>query len=313
MKSPTVVKHERGMALLLVLVTVMALTLIVGALWQASQPGWEENTLERARYQAGLLAESGLNVALHPEIEPGDAALFHLFDENRGFEVYITSESARIPINRITEARWRDAAVELFVLWGVDAASASVAAESLADWVDSDEDVRSNGAENAYYSGFDYPEFPPNEPFSSIEQMLFVAGMDVIARAQPLWRDYFTIFSDGFVDLNEAPWEVIVALTGATEDSALNFVAVRGGDDGIEGTIDDYVFEDVGEVQALLGISESEWTEISSFVSLFGGVRRIESRGRVGDFEETRIVLAQEATADSSASFYVLARFRGED
>ena len=38
----------------LLLVTVMALTLIVGALWESSQPGWEENTMERARFQAGL-------------------------------------------------------------------------------------------------------------------------------------------------------------------------------------------------------------------------------------------------------------------
>ena len=74
--------------------------------------------------------------------------------------------------------------------------------------------------------------------------------------------------------------------------------------------IDDYVFEDVGEVQSLLGISDSEWTEISSLVSLFGGVTRIESTGRVGEFEETRIVLAREAEGNSEVSFIVLARFR---
>jgi hypothetical protein len=125
-----------------------------------------------------------------------------------------------------------------------------------------------------------------------------------------MWRDYFTIFSDGLVDLNAAPWEIIVALTGTTQDSAMNFVAVRNGDDGIQGTIDDYVFEDVGEVQSLLGISDSEWTEISSLVSLFGGVTRIESTGRVGDFEETRIVLAREVEGNDEVSFIVLARFR---
>ncbi|MDF1859628.1 MAG: type II secretion system protein GspK [Verrucomicrobiales bacterium] len=303
-------KREAGFALLLVMVCIMALTLIVAGLWESSQSGWEENSMERAQYQAGLLAESGISLALHPDIEPGDQALRHEMAPGLSFEVLITSEESKIPVNSLTEEAWRNATVELFVSWGLDAATASVAADSLADWIDEDSDALPNGAENSYYSGFDFPEYPGNGPFTNIEQMLFVAGMDQVARFQPMWRDYFTIFSDGLVDLNAAPWEIIVALTGTTQDSAMNFVAVRNGDDGIEGTIDDYVFEDVGEVQSLLGISDSEWTEISSLVSLFGGVTRIESTGRVGEFEETRIVLAREAEGNSEVSFIVLARFR---
>ncbi|MDF2374921.1 MAG: type II secretion system protein GspK [Verrucomicrobiales bacterium] len=297
---------ERGMALLLVLASVIILALIVGGLWEASEPGWEESSLRRAEYQAGMLAESGLVVAMHPEIEPGDAALRFRFDENRDYEVLITSEGARIPVNSLTEAPWRDATTELFVSWGMDAASASRAVDSLADWIDEDGEVLSNGAENAFYAGLQHPEYPLNEPFTSLEQMLFVAGMDVVARKQPLWRDYFTIFSDGLVDLNAASWEVVSAITGATYDSALNFVSVRNGDDGIAGTIDDYVFDDVGEVQAVLGISDSEWGEISSLVSLVPGIRRIESTGRIGEFRETRVILARE----SGNEFTVLARFR---
>ncbi|MEM7600595.1 MAG: hypothetical protein AAF357_04175 [Verrucomicrobiota bacterium] len=298
--------NERGMALLLVLASIVVLALLVGGLWEASEPGWEESTLRRAEYQAGLLAESGLEVAMHPDIEPGDTALRFQFDENRSYEVRITSEAARIPVNNLTEAPWRDATVELMVSWGLDAAAASRAVDSLADWIDTDSEVLSNGAENAFYAGEGREEYPPNEPFTSIEQMLLVSGMDEVARSQPLWRDYFTIFSDGLIDLNAAPWEVVSSITGATYDSALNFVSVRNGDDGIEGTIDDYTFEDVGEVQAVLGISDAEWGEVSSLVTLIPGVRRIESKGRIAEFEETRIILARE----SGDRFTVLARFR---
>lgn len=294
------------MALLLVLASVIILALIVGGLWEASAPGWEENTMRRAEYQAGMLAESGLVVAMHPEIERGDVALRYQFDENRGYEVKITSEGARIPVNSLTEEVWREATSELFVSWGLDAAAASRATDSLADWIDTDEEALSNGAESPYYAGFDHPEYPPNAPFTSIEQMLLVSGMDVVAKTQPLWRDHFTIYSDGLVDLNAANWEVVSAITGATYDSALNFVSVRTGEDGIEGTADDYLFDDVGEVQALLGISDSEWTDISSLVSLVEGVRRIESTGRIGEFEETRVILSREAGGE----FTVLARFR---
>lgn len=297
---------QRGMALVLVLASVVILTLIVGGLWEASEPGWEESSLRRAQYQAGMLAESGLAVAMHPEIEPGDPALRFQFDENRSYAVRITSEGGAIPVNSLTEAPWRDVTTELFVAWGLDAAAASRAVDSLADWIDSDSEALPNGAENGYYAGLAHPGYPLNEPFTSLEQMLFVSGMDAVAKRQPFWRDFFTIYSDGLVDLNAAPWEVVAAVTGATYDSAMNFVSVRNGDDGIEGTEDDYLFSEVGEVQATLGISDREWAEVSSLVSLVPGIRRIESTGRIGEFEETRVLLARE----SGNEFTVLARFR---
>lgn len=303
-------RKERGMALLLVLVAVMALTFIVAGLYESSQASWDESSLSRARYQAGLLAESGLSIALHPRVEPGDVALNQSFGTDRGFEVIMTSEGGRLPVNELTEERMRETATELFILWGLDAAEASRASDSIADWIDGNSDPLPNGAENGYYAGLDYPQFPSNAAFTSLEQLLFVAGMDAVERVQPFWRDYFTIHSDGLVDLNEAPKELIAALTRTTEDSALNFVAVRTGDDGIAGTEDDYRFTDSGEVQSLLGLSDSDWTAISSFVTLAGTVKRIESTGRIGDFRETRVILAEEVTEGRDTVLTPLARFR---
>ncbi len=303
-------RKARGMALLLVLVAMMALAMIVAGLYESSQASWEESALSRARYQAGLLAESGLTIALHPDSEPGDVALKQSFGTERSFEVLMTSEGGRLPVNELTEERLRETATELFILWGLDAAAASHAADSIADWIDDNSDPLPNGAENGYYAGFDYPQFPANSAFTSLEQLLFVAGMDAVAQVQPFWRDYFTIYSDGLIDLNEASQELLVALTRTTEDSALNFVTVRAGDDGIAGTEDDYRFSDSGEVQALLGLSESEWTAISPFVTLSGTVKRIESTGRIGDFRETRVILAEEKTVDGNTVLTPLARFR---
>ncbi len=298
------------MALLLALVAVMALSLIAAGLYESSQASWDENTLARARYQAGLLAESGLSIALHPDIQPGDAALRHELAPGRGWEVRITSEGGRFPVNSMTEERLRTAVVELFVLWGLDAATASRAADSIADWIDEDSDPLPNGAESDFYAGVDHPQFPPNAEFTSLEQLVFVPGMDAVERVQPFWRDYFTIRSDAFVDLNAAAPELIQVLTGATAAAAANFVAVRNGDDGIEGTYDDRVFDDLGEVQSLLGMSESEWSELSAFVTLSGTVKRIESIGKVGDFTETRVILAEETAENNRTVRRPLARFR---
>lgn len=298
------------MAMLLVIVVVMALSLIVAGLYESSEASWEESSLSRARYQAGLLAESGLSIALHPEVSPGDVALRQSFGPERSFEVRVTSEGGRLPVNSLTEEKLRSAATELFVLWGLDAAAASRAADSIADWIDGDSDPLPNGAENAYYAGLDYPQFPANAPFTSLEQLLFVAGMDQVEKVQPFWRDYFTIHSDGLIDFNAAPWELIRALTGTTDDAARHFVSVRQGDDGIDGTVDDYRFSDTGEVQALLGLTDAEWTSITSFVTMSGTVKRIESTGRIGDFKETRVILAEETQEGRRTVLSPLARFR---
>lgn len=300
----------RGMALLLALVAIMALSLIAAGLYESSQASWEENTLDRARFQAGMLAESGLSIALHPDIERGDAALRHELAPGRGWEVLITSEGGRFPANSMGEERLRAAVVELFVLWGLDAAAASHAADSIADWIDSDSDPLPNGAENPWYANVEYPQFPPNADITSIEELAFVAGMDEVEKIQPFWRDYFTIRSDAMIDFNAASRELIQALSGATADAAANFVAVRNGDDGIEGTIDDTVFDDLGEVQSLLGMSDNEWDEIAAFVTVTGTVVRLESTGRVGDFTETRVILAEEVTENNGTTLRPLTRFR---
>jgi type II secretory pathway component PulK len=304
------IRRDRGVALLLALVSVIALSVIAVGLYQASQPSWEESTLSRARYQAGLLAESGLNIALHPQIAAGDPALRHEPAPGRGWEVRITSEGGRFPVNSMTNERLRAAAVELFVLWGLDAAAASRVADSIADWIDADSDPLPNGAENPWYASVDYPQFPPNADFTSLEQLPFVAGMEALERVQPFWRDHFTIRSDGLVDFNAASREIIQAVTGATEDAAANLVSVRDGDDGIWGTPDDYVFRDTGEVQSLLGVSDAEWSDISDLVTVSGTVRRIESVGRVGDFTERRVLIAEETTENNRTVLRPLARFR---
>lgn len=285
--------RERGMALLLVLAVVVILTILVTGLWQASQPSWDESTLSRARFQAGLLAESGANIASHPRIEPGDPALRRDYGDGRSYEARITTEGGRLLVNRLEEEPLLDTARELFLLWGVDAVSAAVAADSLADWIDADSDPHANGAENAHYASLGYAEYPPNGAVTSLEQMLLVQDMDQVAKAQPLWRDYFTVHGDGLVDVNAAPADLLAALFGVTEESAANLVATRNGDDGLVGTEDDYLFRDVGEVQALLGLSAQEWDEVSALVTLSGTLRRIESIGRVGDHIVRRIRLVQ--------------------
>lgn len=299
-------QSQRGAALLMVIAVVALLGAIVFGLRLASEPSWEESTLEYIRFEARMLAESGASLAQHPDIAPGDPVLNQDFGDGRSFEVLISTEGGRIRVDNLAEDTIIEAVTRLFTLWGLDANQATIAAESLADWVDSDQDARSNGAEQTFYSGLNYPQFPVNEPFQNLEMMLLVRGMDQVARVQPLWRDYFTTYGDGLIDLNSSSPEMIEAVLGVTSDTAFSFVEFVRGEDSLPNTADDEQVTDVEEAQRLLGLSAEDWQALEAGVTLTGTVRRIESIGRAGDVEHRTIVLSTISETEVGAP---IARF----
>ena len=99
------------------------------------------------QFKALHLAESGLAVGLHPNTRRGDLVLKQKISENSGFDVVINYEGARIPINYATDERLREAIYNLLVHWQLNAEEASIAADSLADWIDNDDNARANGVQ----------------------------------------------------------------------------------------------------------------------------------------------------------------------
>jgi general secretion pathway protein K len=293
--------RQRGLALMLVIFAVTFIGLIIVALMQVSEFSWAESTLERGRFQAKLLAESGVALAMHPQVKRGDPVLRQEFPDGRKFEVRIGSEGGRILVSLLEEDLFIETVRDLFIIWGLDATEATITADSLADWIDGNSRARTNGAENDFYAALDYPNFPANAAFTSLDQMLLVRGMDRVAKLQPRWRDYFTLYGDGSIDVNTAPADLIEAFFGCTPDAAQSFAATRGGNDLVEGNEDDYRFGSFDEVRALLGLSGDDWERVQNSVTLEGTVRRIESTGTIGDAHSYRLVVLTEGATDTSA------------
>ncbi len=292
---------QRGIALMLVIFAVAFIGIIVMGLVEISRFSWNESTRERGRFQAKLLAESGAAIASHPKVGRGDPVLSREFPDGRRLDVRITTEGRSILVSTLSEDLFIDTARELFILWGLDATEASIAADSLADWVDSDSEARSSGAETDYYAALKYADFPPNTAFSDLDQMLLVRGMDRVAKAQPLWRDYFTLYGDGTIDVNAAPADLIEAFFRTTPAAAASLVSARTGNDLIEGTQDDYLIEDVEEAKAMLGLSGEQWIRVEASVSLENSARRIESVGSIGDDFVYRLTVLSEGADENSA------------
>lgn len=120
----------------------------------------DQAVFANAEFRALHLAESGLAVALHPNARRGDKVLKQRITADSGFDVVINYEGARLPVNLLGDERLRQAVEDLFIRWGLNAQEAAIAADSLADWIDSDNKPRANGAEREYYEQLGLSKLP---------------------------------------------------------------------------------------------------------------------------------------------------------
>ncbi|MFM2178536.1 MAG: hypothetical protein RL015_2634 [Verrucomicrobiota bacterium] len=272
-------------ALLLMSVTVMGVVEYI-------RYSAEEGALAAAEFHALHLAESGLAVGLHPEARRGDKVLKQKIGTDSGFDVVINYEGARIPINLVTDERLMGAVVQLFERWGLNSDEATIAGESLADWVDRDETVRSNGAEKEFYETQGIFDLPRDSGFINVDEMLLVRGMGIVDRLKPDWREFFSVYGDGTIDLRTAFKETLIAISGASESDVENYIARRDGADGIPGTEDDQRISD-SEAFRMLGLSGDRAAAMQGILTSDDDLRRITSTGYVGEKRAQIIVVAR--------------------
>lgn len=294
-------RASRGSALMLVLVAIVVMAAALASVAEFMDASLEENVLVAGQFRALHLAESGIAIGLNTGIKPGDPSLKQAIGSDGGFEVKISSEGARIPINYITDAGYRDAVYQLFVDWDIPPDEANTAADSLADWVDTDAEPRSQGAEAEYYLQQGFSEFPRNQGFTSVDEMILARGLHAVERAKPDWRDYFSIYGDGLIDLNYAPKDVLVSVCGVAETDADNLIRERSGPDGIAGTEDDKTLS-TGSAQQLLGLDQVRYSQISSRITTDGLIRRVESTGWSGT-QRYKVVVTARRGDDGSLNY----------
>lgn len=290
---------SRASALMIMIWAVMLMAVTVAGVVRYVGFSVDEATLSVADFRTLHLAESGIALGLHTEIRSTDPVLKQKVGTDSGFEVWLTSEGSRIPINYITDDRVAEAVVNLFVHWGLASDDATVAVQSLADWIDPDDDQRAQGAEEDYYKGFGVYDVPRNQGFISVDEMILARGMDLVERSQPDWREYFSVYSDGLIDLRHATKDVIMATTGASEGNVERLISQRDGADGIHGTEDDGSLSTSTAIQ-LLGLSSAQYNAIRSNITYGGNtVRRVESIAWVGEKRRKITVIARRQDDNS--------------
>jgi general secretion pathway protein K len=284
-------------AVLLMSITVMGVVEYV-------RSSAEEAKLAAYEFRALHLAESGLAVGMHPNTRRGDLVLKQKIGPESGFDVVINYEGARIPINYATDERLREAIYNLLIYWQLNADEAAIAADSLADWIDNDSSPRANGAEADYYQQLGIYDAPRNQGFVRVDEMLLVRGMEAVDRRKSDWREYFSIYGEGQIDLRTVFRDVLLAVTGASESDVNRFITERDGADGIPGTEDDRRIRDE-EAYQLLGLSGDRLAAIRGIVNDDDTtLRRITSIGWVGT-KRAKIIVVTRRNAETGALTYL--------
>jgi general secretion pathway protein K len=290
-----------GAALLLVLWAIAVLSFAV--LWVADLVGLEQQSGSAAArdLSARQIALSGLALGLHPQVTREDTALLNQDLPGGGkLRVRIRGEGARFNINRLLAEPDRISLKNLFIIWGLTNDEADILTDRLTDWVDDDAGRQLNGAERADYEALGILDAPANRPFRSVDEMARVLGMEVLTARHPGWRDAFTVFGDGLIDVNEAPADVLQAAAGLTPEVTEDILRLRRGGDGIEPSEDDVRFESAAQLRGWLATSIFPIEQATARLTTESTVKRIDSRGIVGEGE--RVISVVTASGDGGQS-----------
>ena len=287
-----------GAALLLVLWAITVISFAV--LWAANVVNLElETTIsDSAGLRARQIAVSGVALGVHPQVKREDTELLNRdFGAGERMEVRIRGEGARFNINQLIQQQDRITMLNLLTLWGLTPDEANALIDKWKDWTDEDEfRTGFGGAERGDYETLGIANAPANRPFRSVSEMARVLGMEQLATLKPDWADSFTIFGDGKIDVNEADAGVLQAATGIVPEMVEGILQQRRGPDGIEPSEDDFRFEDVSQLAGWLAGSMLPSEQILAKLSTESSVKRIDSRGIVG--ERSRLISVVAASGD---------------
>lgn len=291
--------RESGAALLAVLwVIALLIGLVAGASLLLMQD-IELAAVKRQVFRARMLSEAALAIAMNPDIKADDPLLRRQVAEDERFLVEMSGEDAMLNPNVLLQREDRETLRRIFLYWGMNVQQANTLIDRLLDWVDQDDFARVQGGERKLYN---IQGMPFNRPFRSLEEMALVKGMEVVEEVYPQWRNWFSVYASGTLDVNEAMPEVIAAVTGTDIRYAQNLRAQRVGRDGILNTPDDNPMPDLVSALAVLGIPASDPQAFSSLLSVQSSTRRIIVKVQVGDLERQTAAIVRGAIGQGSTA-----------
>jgi type II secretory pathway component PulK len=312
---------RRAAALVAVLFVVGTLSLMLATTALIVRSDAELATSQKKAFRATQLAEMGIAIAANPVVNKTDLLLLNqTIFQDESFSVKIKGEGGKFNINTLVQqakadpAEGRETLEIVLAAVGVDDGDLrSLMIDNLINWVDADDEAEGDSKtyERERYEEEGFLNYPFNRPFYSLDEMLLVKELNILPGVYPQWRDVFTIYSAGKLDINEASPECLaIASLESVADAqryalqqfettvdekaepsehykdAQEVVDMRWGKDGAEDTTDDEQL-DVNTVATMMGLDEAL---ANNRLTNQDQTTRIESTATVGDLRK-RIVL----------------------
>ena len=247
--------------------------------------------------RARQVAEMGIAVGSNPVVKRSDPILRQFDGESgEGFEVRVVSEGGRFNINAILLKDDKPLLRSIFEQWGLELEEAQAVTDALADWVDADDNVSLNGAEVDDYEEAGRVNQPFNRPFYDISEVRLVRGMDLVEALRPDWRQWFTVWSGGALDLNDASAELIAAAAECSVEQAEVIPQTVRGADNEKDTEDDVPFQNAEAALALMGIDMNGRPDLAARFTVDDATTRIESIGHAEGASRKITVIVRNRT-----------------
>jgi len=294
---------RRGSALLIVLWALLLLGMAVFGVVEIVGLSLDHASAEQQALQARGLALSGLALGLNPQLLKDDPILIQAPDASHQYRATFGSEGARLNLNYVLLSKNRPILVNLFTQWGLNVDQANHVADCMYDWVTPGDLKSLDGAKAQDYVNAGLPQQPTYAPFDSMDEVALVMDFDLVEKAHPAWRDSFTLWSNGPLNVNEAPPELIAAVFSLDPQRVALFTQARNGRDGIAGTSDDVPVSNLTTFAGELGISQLQQQTLGNQVEFSDPNRRVES---VGISQGTQVKISVVTRLNSSPIQYFL-------
>ncbi len=213
---------------------------------------------------------------------------------------------------------------------GADAGDMSVIADSIQDWVDTDDATRPAGAESDYYEGLTPAYSAKNGPIDDISELMFIKGVtlplfkgggaanDQGAAFQHHLRgmghmsgqtpdypfgfaDVFTPFSTGKVNVNTANETVLQLIPGVDTQTAQAIIKFRSGQGGGDGS---GAVRNLQQLNAI-GLRPEVSAQLARYADVRGSTYEVHAIAKIGDYSREYIaVLFRNGPSVDVFSFY---------
>ncbi|HEY3132110.1 MAG TPA: general secretion pathway protein GspK [Acidobacteriota bacterium] len=248
-------RDERGSLMVLLSWVLVALSLIALSFSRSVRMEVKATVNEVDLKQSYYIARSGIyygiNRALLRALRPttGDPATqqaeeedlargqLHFEMANGSAEITVTDETGKINVNFASDLMLRKLMREI----GLSQDVGDGIVDSLIDWIDQDQDVHLNGAEDSYYMSLPEPYHCKDGPLDNTEELLLVKGITPEIFYGQKFKDesgaeltrgglvnFLTTYSSfNRININSAPLEVLASIPGMDRQKAQAIISRR--------------------------------------------------------------------------------------